>query len=317
VKAQRNWLISRNDICAKAYVTAACLDGFYRKRIEELKEQQRRRDETEGHAPTSGTYAEFVGRWQVIGVSASADAGAITNFTTNEPRYMGLVLSARPNEFKWLNGTAENSTTGVCAAPSFVHRSVETPLPSGWKAVTLKCAGDNYWANSPAALTLKALDLAELEWDDGALLHLKRVSPVSKTPPPPRSEPLPPLPPSDDGEHVTNSDEAYFRELQSSVRHRDVKWFADQGGVRVNLAPGSGYTYRPDEVRKVYNWIITPDVERAVLAQDPDGLFKNWQGVMAGDGAVWFDQILVSGHWVYRITAINHLSKAEVSRRAQ
>jgi hypothetical protein len=43
---------------------------------------------------------------------------------------------------------------------------------------------------------------------------------------------------------------------------------------------------RRDALR-YFSRIITPAVRHAILAQQLDGLFANWQGVMIGNGQVW------------------------------
>lgn len=309
-KAQRAWLRKRDEACAKSAATALCLDGYYRNRIDQFDHEQRQREETAGHAPADGTYSGFVGRWRVVGVTAADDAPNVTDWGTDDPRYMGLVLSATPDAVSWLNGTKENSTTDVCRGPSFAPRSTKAPLPSGWKAVTLKCREGEYWTedrdDQPLALTLKAQDIVELEWDDGALLHLKRVPVDRPVPPPPHAAPTPTLPPGFDGHRVTAADMAYFKALQSAVRRHDRQWLAAQGTIQVNRPDGASHAYNPDEIKEAFDWIITPDVERAVLAQRAEDLFENDHGLMVGRGEIWFDQTSVDGrHWIYTIIAVN------------
>lgn len=52
-----------------------------------------------------------------------------------------------------------------------------------------------------------------------------------------------------------------------------------------------------------YDKIITPKVKNAVAKQTYPTLFANWQGVMIGDGEVWFSGI--GDNNTVRITAIN------------
>jgi hypothetical protein len=40
-----------------------------------------------------------------------------------------------------------------------------------------------------------------------------------------------------------------------------------------------------------YRAIFTDSVQRAILAQDADSLFFNWQGTMVGDGVVWISTV--------------------------
>lgn len=52
-----------------------------------------------------------------------------------------------------------------------------------------------------------------------------------------------------------------------------------------------------------YDKIVTPKVKQAVANQKYETLFANWQGVMIGDGEVWFSGI--GGNDKIKITAIN------------
>lgn len=52
-----------------------------------------------------------------------------------------------------------------------------------------------------------------------------------------------------------------------------------------------------------YDKIVTPKVKHAVASQTYETLFANWQGVMIGDGEVWFSG--VGSNNTVRITAIN------------
>jgi uncharacterized protein len=317
--AQRAWLHARDSACGKLREPAPCLDGYYRNRIDTLAQEKRLRDETAGHAPASVRYADFVGRWRVVGVTAAEDAGRITNFGTDDPSLMGLVLEARPDDVRWLNGTDENMTTEVCRGPSFRSRTVKSYLPSGWKAVTLTCRDGNWWKEGPPAMTLEAADLAELETGDQALLHLRRMAPGAQVPSPYRRPDFK-LPPgaspeqaAADERRTAAEDKAFLLRLQAAFRRNDREWLAAQGDVTVNRSDGASHTYRPDEIREVYDWIVTPDVRRAVLAQDPEQLFRNWQGAMVGDGQVWFDEVWDGKRLTYEIIAINQMHPEAVT----
>lgn len=52
-----------------------------------------------------------------------------------------------------------------------------------------------------------------------------------------------------------------------------------------------------------YDRIVTPKVKRAIADQTYATLFVDWQGVMIGDGEVWFSG--VGSNPVVKITAIN------------
>ena len=52
-----------------------------------------------------------------------------------------------------------------------------------------------------------------------------------------------------------------------------------------------------------YDKIFTPKVKQALAAQTYETLFANWQGVMIGDGEIWFSGVGDAN--VVKITAIN------------
>lgn len=52
-----------------------------------------------------------------------------------------------------------------------------------------------------------------------------------------------------------------------------------------------------------YDKIVTTTVKRAIAGQTYETLFANWQGVMIGDGELWFSGVGDAGP--IRITAIN------------
>jgi hypothetical protein len=52
-----------------------------------------------------------------------------------------------------------------------------------------------------------------------------------------------------------------------------------------------------------YDRIVTAKVKQALAAQSYETLFANWQGVMIGDGEIWFSG--VGNGDVIKITAIN------------
>jgi hypothetical protein len=96
-----------------------------------------------------------------------------------------------------------------------------------------------------------------------------------------------------DDEEVTS----FLTRLQDAVRADEPKAFASLLNLplRVNYAV-KGQRNRVSTVRvatidrfaRDYTRIFTPRVKAAVLAQSSDKLFRNAQGVMIGDGEVWY-----------------------------
>jgi uncharacterized protein len=307
---QRDWLKRRNKACISTTEIRECLDGYYRSRIAQLVEEQRLRDEVLGHQPASPDYSAFVGRWRVYGVKVGPDSGNITNYVADDPQYVGLELMATPNTLRWLNPRTPHPE--ICQNPRFLPRHVPPEQIPVWKTVTLRCKSgrwdgdDGLFENEEGAISLKAADLAELEWEDGALLQLRRVPLDAPAAPPYKAAPAI-SPQGYDGSGHSAGDRAYFVALRDAVHRHDGVWIAAHalGGINVNRPNGASYCYSRQEIVDAYDWIFTPKIVKAILAQSPDKLWKNYRGVMIGNGQLWFDQAWDGESWQYTIIAIN------------
>ena len=85
----------------------------------------------------------------------------------------------------------------------------------------------------------------------------------------------------------------FLTELQGAVRANDRSAVTGliSYPLRVNFA-GQARSYRNARaVQANYDRIFTPRVRSAILAQRFENLFGRDQGVMIGDGAVWFDRL--------------------------
>jgi hypothetical protein len=85
---------------------------------------------------------------------------------------------------------------------------------------------------------------------------------------------------------------SFLSNLQDVVRHGNATAFAGlvHYPVLVIGAQGKKKISRPAELVKSYASIVTPAVEKAILSQSSGCLFANYQGVMIGDGQIWFQQ---------------------------
>ncbi len=302
---QVEWLKQRTKICSASFDLAACLDGFYRVRIDQLKEEQGIIFDTAQHGPPPSTYRGLIGRWRVVGVTVSANAGEVTAAGTNDPLYMGLELSVTNASVRWLNGPRDNQTWDVCQGPDLAPAPPIQPLHAGWRASKITCKSGK-WDSDHERLTLKTADRFQLERDDNILLTLVRVPENEPVSPPPKALQLPPLGPNETTMNVTAKDKAFFLALRSAVDRGERGWFARLPcGISVNREPGASYSYKSNEVSEAYDRIITPAIKRAVDRQDPDHLFKRDIGTMVGNGEVWFSETAFGGPWVYCVTAIN------------
>jgi hypothetical protein len=86
---------------------------------------------------------------------------------------------------------------------------------------------------------------------------------------------------------------AFFQELKDAVIRDDRKKVAGLVNYPLNVSAGGRRTVvrsRAELLRR-YREVFNENVIRAVKAQEPDTLFANWQGVMLGDGQVWFSGV--------------------------
>src|SRR5687767_10586810 len=87
--------------------------------------------------------------------------------------------------------------------------------------------------------------------------------------------------------------EAFLTRLQAAVRVGDRRAVAQivRYPLRVN-SDGRPFFYRsPAAVRRHYARIFAARVRAAVLAQRFEALFGRDQGVMIGNGEIWFDHV--------------------------
>ena len=103
---------------------------------------------------------------------------------------------------------------------------------------------------------------------------------------------------------------AFFDKLKKAVAENDKQTVASMVEypfkARIN---GKSVTIR-DAAHFVadYDKVITPKVKEAVSKQTYPNLFANWQGVMIGDGEVWYSGICSNDaceHQTVRIIAVN------------
>ena len=86
------------------------------------------------------------------------------------------------------------------------------------------------------------------------------------------AEPLDPTPP-------------FVIELQNAIRNDDKDWLADRLHLPVNyFGKTKEVIGSKDWFLKHYATVIGPELKANILKQDPETYFKNYQGVMVGDG---------------------------------
>ncbi len=113
------------------------------------------------------------------------------------------------------------------------------------------------------------------------------------------AEPVDPTPP-------------FIVELQNAIRNDDKTWLADHLHLPVNyFGKTKQVISSKDWFLKHYATVIGPELKANVLKQDPEEYFKNYQGVMVGDGGrnIWLDDFGDEGAGVparFEIVTINN-----------
>jgi hypothetical protein len=140
--------------------------------------------------------------------------------------------------------------------------------------------------------------------------------PPSPTPVPPTATLLPPPSPTPvpaaDRFGVAGLTEKqasdFLAALQAAVAQENRGQVADLVAFPLNVNAGVAKVIVPSKQEFIDNYeqIITPAVKAAILAQTAAGLFVNWQGVMIGNGEVWFGGVGNAPPYQVRIIAINN-----------
>ncbi len=90
------------------------------------------------------------------------------------------------------------------------------------------------------------------------------------------------------GAAVTEQDKAFFRALKDAIIAHRVAWIAAR--VSYPLFVKIGGKRRPIKNRREFvahfKKIIDQNVSTAVINQDPEKMFRNWRGVMIGNGEI-------------------------------
>jgi hypothetical protein len=100
--------------------------------------------------------------------------------------------------------------------------------------------------------------------------------------------------------------------LQNAIRNDDKNWLADHLHLPVNYYGKNTAIIRSKAwFLKHYATVIGPELKANLLKQDPDDYFKNYQGVMVGDGShnIWLDDFGDQGAGIparFEIITINN-----------
>ena len=91
---------------------------------------------------------------------------------------------------------------------------------------------------------------------------------------------------------LTPKAKAFLAELKTAVQAVDKRKVAAmvKYPLRVNTGEGHKTIQSASKFLTEYDRLFTASVRKAITAQTPECLFANWQGVMIGNGEVWFSE---------------------------
>lgn len=111
---------------------------------------------------------------------------------------------------------------------------------------------------------------------------------------------------------VSTSDREYFEQVRKAILTDDITWISKQwksSPFNVNLKKRHLKIRNTSDLKRHFQFIFNSKLKEAVRNQSPNTLFKNWEGLMIGNGEVWFAELgeIHEGKtiWKYSILAIN------------
>jgi len=111
------------------------------------------------------------------------------------------------------------------------------------------------------------------------------------------------------GMTVTTNDTSFFERIKKAVLANDIEWLSGAVSYPFVLRRSAGDILLRNraDFGKHSASILTPHLKSEVRNQSPASLFKNWQGLMIGNGVIWFSPVQEKAgeDWKYRIIGIN------------
>jgi len=105
---------------------------------------------------------------------------------------------------------------------------------------------------------------------------------------------------------VTDADRKFLVEVVSAVGRKDSAWIVDHSYLPMAIVTeGKRRVIGKEEYRALVHRALTDDLCGRFQAEAKKEPFKNWRGVMIGDGILWFERVGKRGSdtWTYTILA--------------
>ncbi len=118
---------------------------------------------------------------------------------------------------------------------------------------------------------------------------------------------------------VTDADKKFLAEILDAVHKNDVAWIAGHMVYPLSLVASNGtrIVKTKEEFIPILAREFTESVRAKITNDAKKPLFKNWQGLMIGDGILWFSEYKErrDTSWTYGIFSIGHFAAQPKRRR--
>ena len=111
---------------------------------------------------------------------------------------------------------------------------------------------------------------------------------------------------------ITEADKKFLAEVLDAIHKKDVAWIAGHMSYPLSVTV-SNRTYivkSQKEFAPILSRELTDSIRTKIADAAKEPLFKNWQGVMVGDGLLWFSAYKDAGDkpWTYVIFAVGRFA---------
>ena len=109
---------------------------------------------------------------------------------------------------------------------------------------------------------------------------------------------------------ISEADKKFLAEIADAVQKNDTNWIAEHMVYPLSIVEDNKkriVTTR-EQFMPVISQKFTVELRANITAAAKKPLFKNWQGVMVGDGLVWFSEYQRDDKWRSGIFAFGHFA---------
>jgi hypothetical protein len=110
-----------------------------------------------------------------------------------------------------------------------------------------------------------------------------------------------------DADPATEADKKFLTEIVNAVQKGNMAWIADHMlyPISITVSNKTQIVKTKEEFKPVLDRELSPEIRTNIVDAAREPLFKNWQGVMIGDGILWFTEFIGSkDNSYYEIDAI-------------